>query len=100
MCGHPSILITGDLLQYAPALREETSRVFVPVMDVFYKRIIRTWYEKGFVDAIEVGANLRTTEAPTFVIFFSKQILKVINTFGKFKNMFYPHLRVRHNVCF
>ncbi|KAK6629857.1 hypothetical protein RUM43_003678 [Polyplax serrata] len=90
---HPKVLITGELLQYAPALREETSRIFMPVMDIFYKRIISTWYERGFVDAIEVAANLRPDEAPASIIFVAKHLVKAINALSKLKNAFSPHLR-------
>lgn len=66
----------------------------MPVTDVFYKRIISTWYEKGFLDAIEIAANLRRDEAPSYITFLASQLLKTINLIGNIKNAFYPRLRV------
>ena len=66
----------------------------MPVTYVFYKKLISTWYEKGFADAVEEAANLKCNEAPIGVIFLAKQLLKVVNGFGKLRNFIYPHMRV------
>ncbi|KAL0274599.1 UNVERIFIED_CONTAM: hypothetical protein PYX00_002694 [Menopon gallinae] len=90
---HPRVSITSEVLHHAPTSREEAGRVFMPVTDIFFKRIVSAWYERGFLEAVKVAACLRPGEGPRFAVVLAEFVLRSVNVLSRITNKMYPCLR-------
>lgn len=75
---HPHIEISRDML-HPTVSHEDPNRIFLPVTDTLWKRMQIAWYEKGFVDMLQVAAVQREGEGLQVVHFLAKQVLFLLN---------------------
>nr|CAD7593596.1 unnamed protein product [Timema genevievae] len=89
---NPKVNITKELL-HTSLNRQDTRRVFLPVSENIFKRLVNICYENGLYEALETAAEPDNVTAFPVVGFIATHLLRVANVFTSIRYTLHPHLR-------
>nr|CAD7399334.1 unnamed protein product [Timema poppensis] len=89
---HPKVNITKELL-HTSLNRQDSRRVFLPVSENIFKRLVNICYENGLYEALETAAEPDNVAASPVVGFIATHLLRVANIFTSIRYTLHPHLR-------
>ncbi|XP_065086100.1 aladin-like [Ochlerotatus camptorhynchus] len=100
LAGYPEINIGRELFHHAAVhLRENHRTLMVPVNETLIKRITRTFFEEGAVEALNEAANIDSHQYNPIVGSLSRYLLTLIGVGNRVKFFFKPHLKEQGVHC-
>lgn len=100
LLSYPEINIGRELFHHAAVhLREDHRTLMVPVDETLIKRITRTFFEEGAVEALKEAANSGSHQYNPIVGSLSRYLLALVGVGNRIKFFFKPHLKERGVDC-
>ncbi|XP_058442819.1 aladin-like isoform X2 [Malaya genurostris] len=94
LLSYPEINIGRELFHHAAThIREDRRTIMMPVNETLLKRITRTFFEEGTVEALKEAANYASTQYNPLIGSIARYMLIVVSIGNHIKLFLKPHLK-------